>query len=266
MVDTGTVYSEVIITESRRADRFRDEIEELWICSHGFPRKISEDDEFNRAPFRKALEARGIEFKPRPSRRHNKCGIVERNNGTIKRILERLVNAGIDRKPALLIAKACVLSNCLYGTKVLRAFEIARGYATSIVGNLSENIPADILDAHKQQAEVRALNKLLSSRITSTFSGNDIRTGDAVAYYYNSSKGSEPAEWREGRIAKICEHMVYVQTGKRGPNSRLSYENLRLMPSSEIARDLMNGELTGSNLVGRDAEGECNQAAPSDPN
>lgn len=248
MVDTGTGFSEVRIVQTRKAEKLIDVLDVAWIFTHGTPGSLSADDEFNREPVRKALQTRMIYFKPRPTRRHNKCGIVERKNATIKRILERLVQADEDSSPEVLVAKACFLSNCLHGTKVLSSFELARGYTPSIVGNPSRKVPSEILDVHKRQSAIRALNQLMRSRHTKLLTKMDINTGDDVAYYYNSTKGNERPEWRQGKVSRILDELVEINTGKKGPVARVAYEDLRIPPRDETMQ-----------LAERGEEGEINE-------
>lgn len=82
------------------------------------------------------------------------------------------------------------MSNCIYGYKVIVAFELAKGYVPSIYVNPSRLIPENILIAHKQQEATRALNRMLRTRERKILSANDIKRGDKVLYYYNSSKGN----------------------------------------------------------------------------
>lgn len=51
---------------------------------------MSGGDEFNNRPFERFLKTWQFTFHPRTTRRASKNGIVERNNGTIKGVLERL--------------------------------------------------------------------------------------------------------------------------------------------------------------------------------
>lgn len=106
VVDVGTAYSELRMVDSRRADKLIDNLDLIWFYHHGMPTLLSADDEFNRQPIRTALKERSIVFKPRPTRRHNKCGIVERKNGTIKRILERLANGDTTGGKEIVVEKA----------------------------------------------------------------------------------------------------------------------------------------------------------------
>lgn len=216
VADVGTGYSEIKIVKSRRADQLVNDIDLVWIYKHGTPKTLSADDEFNREPIREALKKRVIHFRPRPTRRHNKCGVIERKNGTVKRLLEKLDKADKGGDAEVLVAKACFFANSLYGSKILSAFELARGYTPSVVGNPSRRVPTEILEAHTQQMAVRALNKLLRSKNTNLLNQSDIKIHDDIVYFYNSSKGTEKAEWRSGKIHSIHDNLVEVSTGKKG--------------------------------------------------
>lgn len=253
VADTGTGFSEIKLVKSRRAEEMISVLDEIWIYTHGAPAYLSADDEFNRRPMRDAMRSRMITFKPRPTRRHNKCGIIERKNGTIKRVLERIVKADEISDITTLVAKACFLSNCLHGSKALSSFELARGYAPSIVGNPAQRIPDEILQAHKKQCARRALHKLLRSNNANVLSKFDVHVGEKVGYYYNSSKANEKAEWREGKVCRNYDHYVEIDTGKKGRHARVAYEDLRKLPQDGIIAESMDD---GMQLTGHDAEGE----------
>lgn len=64
-----------------------------------------------------------------------------------------------------------------------------------------------------------------------------------MEYFHNSSKGTEPEEWREGRIYKTYDHLVEVDTRTKGSwEGVVAYVYLRLMPKYDLSRDIMNGE------------------------
>lgn len=67
----------------------------IWMNRHEVPSQMSGDDEFNKPIMIIGCNIRGIQFKPRPTRRHNKTGLIERKNRTLKTVLERLNNANI---------------------------------------------------------------------------------------------------------------------------------------------------------------------------
>ena len=90
LTDTGTNFTEIALCETRLAQTMIHAIETVWIFRHGAPTAISAADEYNCVAFRQFLSAHNIEFKPRPTRGHNKTGIVERKSATIKTIINKL--------------------------------------------------------------------------------------------------------------------------------------------------------------------------------
>lgn len=110
------------LLESRRAEKLIDYMDTIWLYKHCMSGALSAGDEFNRRTIQNALSERAIKLKPRPGRRHQKCGVAERKNGTVKRIVERLTKADNTSSNELIIAKAVFLSNCLDGSKFMRSF------------------------------------------------------------------------------------------------------------------------------------------------
>lgn len=200
--DTGTAYSEGSVVTDRKADTIIKQFDTLWGYRHGTPNFISGDDEFNRPTIVKALADRGVIMKPRPSIRHNKVGLVERKNRTIKQIVEKLrLEENIKHEGAAnIITKAIFLSNAFSGSSIVSAFELARGYAPSLMGSGSRMVSEEMLQAHKQQAAIRALHRLLRSRNPKVIDRTAIKRGDEVLYYYNSTKNNEQKEWRSGIV------------------------------------------------------------------
>lgn len=52
-----------------------------------------------------------------------------------------------------------------------------------------------------------------------------------VVYFYNLTKGNERAEWRESKISKICENVVEVDTGRKGPKHEWLMRILKFNPN-----------------------------------
>lgn len=127
LVDTGTAFSECVITSSRKTDTIITTLNQEWILKHGAPAKLSADEEFSSGILTTFLSTHKICFKARPARRHNKVGIVERKNGTIKMIMERLQRDHFKASPRELIAKMTFLSNICSGSKLVSSFELVHG-------------------------------------------------------------------------------------------------------------------------------------------
>lgn len=82
--DTGNGFSEVRLVKSQRDEDIMEQLNAMRIYVHGAQEFLSADDEFNRNQIRKDLQTRLITFKPRPTRRHIKCGIIEGKMAPLK--------------------------------------------------------------------------------------------------------------------------------------------------------------------------------------
>ena len=150
IIDTGTGYSECDIVEKKSIDTIIQAVDQLWICRHGTPHASSADDEYHRPRLQRFFESYEISFKPRPTRRHNKIGFVERKNGTIKNIAKRLMTDNTNSAPQRIIGRAMFLSNMLSGSQIIRSFQLVRGYQPAILGIPSSEISQGLLNAHTE--------------------------------------------------------------------------------------------------------------------
>lgn len=240
MVDTGTGFSEGTLVSNRDAKTMCSVLDTEWINRHGEPRALSADDEFNNRTIERYLKSRAIQFKPRPARRHNKIGLMERKKGVVKRILEKLQFDQTECTDAELISRAIFLSNMFTGSKALSSFELARRYAPSILGTPRRMVTEELMDAYKKQTATRALQKLSKGRNYSTCA-DTIKPGDHVLFYYRSSKQNEPNEWKSGIVSSAAEHVIEVRRPGSRLNSKVAVEDIRLRPDSELARELSEG-------------------------
>jgi hypothetical protein len=103
-VDTATGWSMAIVCASRDLDDAVKIVEERWFTVHGPPRRLSGDQEFNKAPFKVMCDRHHVEFLPRPARRHNKSGVVERGNQVIKLFARRFSSITVVRSLSSLSA------------------------------------------------------------------------------------------------------------------------------------------------------------------
>lgn len=81
ITDMGTSFTEGSIINRKAAEATSKAIENLWILKHGASSSMWADEEFNRNKFKSLMQTHGIIFKPRPTRRRNKTGAVERKYG-----------------------------------------------------------------------------------------------------------------------------------------------------------------------------------------
>ena len=204
---------------------------------------VSADDEYNRKKLLCFLDTHDITFKPRPARRHNKVGIVERKNGTLKEIIRRL-DTDISTADAYLIAKrATFLSKMFSGSRLLSSFELVRGYSPSVLGLPSSEITEELLQAHKQQVATRALQRLMGSRAPATPAPEMFAPGDEVWVFYKSSKQNEKVEWVKAKVVKSEQNYLLARRSTRGPPMRVVYEDVRLAPKDHSHKNSYHAPL-----------------------
>ena len=243
ITDTGTSYTVLCLTEERNADTIINALEVCWICQHGAPETVSADDEYNRTSLRKFLAAHQIQFKPRPSRRHNKTGIVERKNGTIKRILSKLDDEQSSADTETILARSAFFSNLFSGSKILSSFELVRGYCPSVVRLPRTIVTDDILQAHREQTAVRIFQRLLHSRIHDVNRSDHFKPGQPVWVFYKTSKQNEPVEWLKTNVVSAHPEFLEVRRAARGQPMRVAYEDVRFAPLGELATGLLSCSL-----------------------
>lgn len=243
-VDSGTAFSEAVIVPGRHMDVIIGAIEKEWINRHGAPRFMSGDDEFDGTKKKKLgafLESRNIGMKARPVRRHNKLGIVERKHATIKRILERLQLDKSETSDSILLSRAVFFSNCFCGSHLLSSFQLAKGYAPSLLGLPARIIDNELLQAHKEQQAVRALQRVARTR--SANENPHYNPGDHVYFFYRSSKQNEQDEWKRGIVKSSERYYVNITIEESQRTTKVAYEDLRLRPQSQLTRELMDSSV-----------------------
>ena len=145
----GTSLSEAQPVDSREMSQASQAVESSWVHQHGRPVSMGFDPEFYKAEFLAMLKRNGILPKPRPARRHNKMGRVERKHRTIKLILSKLVHAYTHASDVWIVKFAIFLANFMYGNQLVSAFELARGHTPSLTSTELLKVPQEIIEAHK---------------------------------------------------------------------------------------------------------------------
>lgn len=242
VIDTGTKYGERIITTSRSAEDMKGQFERIWFYRHGAPSNFSADHEFCRPVLRRFLTRHSIIIHPRPSRSSNKTGIVERNNGVLKTVLDKIQRADAHGTPELILARASFITNMMRGSKIMSAFQMARGYMPSILGIPRSIVSEEILEAHIERESVRALERIMRSKSPDVIDPAQITPGTRVMVFHNSTKHTEPNEWVPAVVVSADEHIVTCRRSQRGPPMNVSHNDLRIMPSGELTDQLMRYE------------------------
>lgn len=179
----GTRYGERIMTEARSTGEIKRSFESQWFYLHGAPKRLSSDHEFCRSQLYKYLSSHSITLHTRPSRSSNKCGRVERNNGVFKFVLERLQKADATASADVLITRSSFMTNVFPGTKILSAFQVARGYFPSILGMPTRMSSQDLINAHTVRESTRALERILRSHSPTLIDRSQLHPGTEVLIY-----------------------------------------------------------------------------------
>ena len=240
-VDTCTGYSELAVVSNRRLNTMLPALDKMWCLRHGAPVKFKGDQEFDKEELRKWMKSRGCVFVPVPSRRHNKTGVVERKNRVVKDALEKL---DIDAQHARLnmrhkLSLAQFTSNILYGGKLLSAFEQVRGYTPSIEGTGKKGVPSEISNAFKEMEARRLLARMLKSMPRMRYP-MQLQVVQPVLVLLPGGKRPR-GHWNEETVSELNDNNSVV-VGKGRNRKVIAYEDIRVLPKSELAKSTVHAE------------------------
>lgn len=238
IIDVGTGYGERSIAPSRNAESMKKSLEEVWFCRHGAPKRFSADPEFCKPTLQRFLKGHEITLCDRPSRSSHKNGMIERNNGIFKSILAKIGKENTEASPTTLIARASLLANMLHGNSTLSAFQLARGYAPSIIGMPSSAVPRELMQSHIELTSRRALHKILAARSPRTLPKELLTPGRPVWVFYKTSQQNIPIRWIAATVQEAREHYVLCRRSDKGPPMKIAYEHIRLQPRDDLTREL----------------------------
>ena len=110
-----------------------------------------------------------IEMRPVPPRRHCK-NPIEPRHGTIRSIFLRLKNSDVNVSDELHAIRAIRISNDLYGSDTLSAYEMAKGFSKPLIVD-QRPIPIDdsLRAAHDELIAKRKLTLIMRSNKFLTF-------------------------------------------------------------------------------------------------
>ena len=128
------------------------------------------------------------------------------------------------------------LSKYFSGSLIWSSFEVARGYASSILGVPSTTISTELVSDHKEQIATRALQRLLQSRAPFTISLSCVIPSDRILLYFRSTKNNETDEWRESIVQSVHAHFLETRRSHRAPVCRIAYADICLPPQSHLTK------------------------------
>jgi hypothetical protein len=127
IVDSATSFSVAFIVPSRDLSHASSQFEENCICIHGAPSSLAADPEFDHVHFKNIIDKHHILFAERPARLHQNTGCVERKNGVLRPIIHRLALADKISPVSVIISRAILCANTLFGNRICSYFELSRG-------------------------------------------------------------------------------------------------------------------------------------------
>lgn len=122
-------------------------------------------------------------FAPVPPRRHYE-NLIEHKHGIIRTIYLRLNNAAPDENPKLHSVSADRISNEMYGSDTLSAYEIAKGFAK--LNDFSFLFKATIFELIYAHDEINAKQNLTQILLFNASRKTVLRPGDLFQIYFRT--------------------------------------------------------------------------------
>ena len=199
LVDVHSGFSATALVPNREIDVAARTIEKIWINIHGAPAKLSGDPEFVNQRFFKLMERFSVTVEPRPARRHQKIGVVERKHAVVRTLYQRILQdvafmnkALLDVEPAdqdkgelhaHILSRATYINNNLYGSRTMSSFEMVRGYTPSISGLPQSPISEQMILSHQEQTAWRALLSVDAARNPIKLKKDQLHRDTAVYFF-----------------------------------------------------------------------------------
>lgn len=200
--------------------------EASWLSKFWAPLSVRGDDAFNKDEFKNYMSTLDIEFRPIPPRRHSK-NVLESKHGIIGSVYLRLKSANdSDESDTLLAHQAVRMSNDLYGSDTLSAFELANGFTKPVVsGTVPNAVTDELIAAQDTLAAKRKLTLILRSKAVSTPS---ISVGDLVQIYVKRDK-EKRGKWFSPRTVLSFDKIAGIVTvdGAAGKTISAGVEDVR---------------------------------------
>lgn len=145
---------------------------------------VRSDLAFKNETFVSFLNEIGAKLQPVPPRRHYK-NVLESKHCVIRSIYLQLRSAAPDFDKHLHCYQYVAISNELYGSDTVSAFELAKGFTKPVeTDSVQRILPADVRYAHEELKAKRKLNLILRSHKSST---QPIKTGDMVQVFIKNT-------------------------------------------------------------------------------
>lgn len=91
--------------------------------------------------------------------------------------MSKLESADKHSAPSTLVSRVWVLASLFHGSKLLSAFQLARGHTPSVLGMPSNIISSEILTAHVEREATRAAVRVMRSKLPKTVDQSPLTPG-----------------------------------------------------------------------------------------
>lgn len=235
-MDVATHFSAGSIVESTSMESAIHSIELIWFSQFWTPSFFQADGTFQNDQFKPFLKRYEIELRPVPPRRH--CiNPIDPRHGTIRSIFLRLKSAEPQKPDRLHTIRAIRISNDLYGSDTLSAFEMKKGFSKPLISS-QRPIPVDE-ELHTAHDELIAKRKLTLIMRTNTFLSAQLKIGDLVQVFLHDGK-SKRGSWNSPRNVLSINSEVRSITvpGRSGKVISADIENVRAHTENELASSI----------------------------
>ena len=155
-----------------------------WLFVYGPPSKLQADPEFDISMIRQKTKDWGIALEIVAAKAHWQQGIVERGNGVVKAIFER-VSKGHENVPlSMRVSHAVFVKNTLFGSKKASSYELVYNIPVSVSGSASM-LPHNLRKSYIKAAASRKISCIMNARARSL---TPFCLGEYV-YFYRAGQG-----------------------------------------------------------------------------
>lgn len=240
VMDSVSRYSACHISDSTSIDVSILSFEASWMSQFWPPTDIQGDNSFNKTRFIQFLRELGTEFRPIPARIHSK-NAIESKLGIIRSVFLWLKAANDTVQDHQLVYQAVRISNQLYGSDTLSAFEMDKGYTVPVTAGTAPNlVPDELISAQQALAAKRKMILILRLKAPSVPA---IADGDIVQVYVKSGN-EKRGKWLSTTsvIRFDPESVVVTVNGGQGNRISAAVEDVRLaVEDDEFADHVQEG-------------------------
>lgn len=200
---------------------------------------MQEDKAFKNAEFRQFCDELSIVTIFLPPRMHRN-NILEPKYGIIRSLYSRLRNANADLDPRLISYCAVRISNDMFGSGVLSAFELYRGVSKPIMqGKGTIKILDRLIKPHEPIIAKRKLHLMLRSKSPDT--NITLKIGDLVQLFIKVPTDKR-GKWTNPHPLVHYEKRVEAITvpGSNGKTISAAFEETRLYKNEEELPNLLS--------------------------